>query len=98
MSIYGPWSATNISTYLQYNRLTNLLEKNNFLTPDGHLVSAVTTGSTFSSGYEQIYRTASYLGRQEGTGLFQSLYSGCRFDQLAKTYRRNIGDQFMDSL
>ncbi len=98
MSLYGPWSATNVSTYLQYNRLTNLLQNNNFLTADGHLVSAVTTGATFSSGYQQIYTTALYLGRQEGTGVFQALYSGTGFDQLANTNRWIIGDQFMDSL
>lgn len=102
VSAYGPQSASNLPQTTQYNKLVSLLETNEFL-QDGHIVPhevklEVNDMYRLTWDIDRIYKTASYLGQEQGPEVFKPLYAWTGFEQLSWTTSRTVAEQFMVSL
>lgn len=97
ISTFGPRSAVNLPTQLQYQKLVKLLESNNFLV-NGYIqtpTSRVDASQGLTGNIEIIYQTADYLAQERGASVFQPLFSASAFEHLSGTNRYEVGEQFM---
>lgn len=102
LTAYGPQSAVNLPTKMQYNTLVSLLERNWFL-ENGRIVPhkvdlGESTAQPMSGDIADIYSAANYLGQERGPEVFKSLYAGTGFEQLSVTSPWSVAEQFMVSL
>lgn len=68
ISLYGPQSATNVSTRMQSHYLMDMLTHNNFLTDDNHIMPReidFQTGDVLTGDLKKIHTVVTYLADAE---------------------------------
>ncbi len=101
LSLYGPQSATSLSTRMQYNYFLDLMTKNDFLTEDMSIQPqelSLQAGVWLTGDLAHIHTVVAYLVDAEGVDLFRPLYRWTGFDNLSWAGRWDFADRFMISL